>query len=198
MNPLEGKRVLIEDPAKLKFSPNGWHEVRSTSYTTVRGNNGIAQENWDAGSDFLNNKRADGGESLDFSFRYSPSITDATRYIDAATTQVFYTCNVYHDLLDSLGFTERAGNFEEVNTGKGGKGGDAVQLNAQDGSGINNANFITPPDGVRPRMVCSTNDCICSSIYTNSMYRECTFGVVDLSVMVILTKASSSMNTLMG
>ena len=145
----------------LKFSPNGWHEVRNTSnsYTTIRGNKGIVQENWDAGSDFLNNKRADSGESLDFSFRYSPSITDATRYIDAATTQVFYTSNVYHDLLDSLGFTEWAGNFEEVDTGK------AVQLNAQDGSGINNANFLTPADGVRPRMVCTTNDCIWSSIY---------------------------------
>jgi len=31
-------------------------------------------------------------------------------------------------------------------------GFDAVQANAQDGAGFNNANFATPPDGMRPRM----------------------------------------------
>lgn len=61
----------------------------------------------------------------------------------------------YHDLLEVLGFTEAAGNFEAINGGPGGLGGDSVQLNAQDGSGMNNANFRTPPDGpqsVPPRM----------------------------------------------
>ena len=50
------------------------------------------------------------------------------------------------------GFTEAAGNFQENNFGKGGVGNDAVQANAQDGSGYNGANFATPPDGARPRM----------------------------------------------
>lgn len=62
-------------------------------------------------------------------------------------TQLFYTANTYHDLLHTLGFNEAAGNFENNNNGAGGKGGDAVILNAQDGSGTNNANFATPPDG---------------------------------------------------
>jgi len=45
-----------------------------------------------------------------------------------------------------------SGNFQENNHGRGGLGGDAVQANAQDGAGFNNANFATPPDGERPRM----------------------------------------------
>jgi len=39
------------------------------------------------------------------------------------------------------------------NNGQGGLGGDAVTLNTQDGSGINNANFATPIDGQPGRMV---------------------------------------------
>lgn len=152
-NPLEGSRVLLKDPHKTAYSPNGWHNAGKTSYTTTRGNNGIAQENWDSGTDYLNNIRADGGPSHSFSFPYSIKTTDPKSYIFAATTQLFYTANTYHDLLESLGFTEKSGNFEEVNTGPGGLGGDAVQLNAQDGAGYNNANFATPPDGSRPRMV---------------------------------------------
>lgn len=59
---------------------------------------------------------------------------------------------MYHDVLYDLGFTEVAGNFENNNNGQGGKGGDFVILNAQDGSGTNNANFATPPDGQSGRM----------------------------------------------
>ena len=62
-------------------------------------------------------------------------------------------CNLrYHDLLHKLGFNERAGNFEINNNGAGGLGNDFVILNAQDGSGLNNANFATPPDGQAGRM----------------------------------------------
>src|ERR1035437_5201578 len=52
-----------------------------------------------------------------------------------------------HDQLYGLGFTEEAGNFQSDNFGRGGLGNDAVQADAQDGSGVNNANFSTPPDG---------------------------------------------------
>lgn len=59
---------------------------------------------------------------------------------------------MYHDLLYDLGFTEAAGNFEVDNDGKGGVGGDAIILNAQDGAGTDNADFSTPPDGQPGRM----------------------------------------------
>lgn len=151
-DPLDGVRTIETDPAILASSPDAWHVSGSSSYTTTRGNNGIAQENWDSGSDFLNNIRANGGESLNFDFPFNLSDTSPHNYINAATTQLFYTANAYHDLLEVLGFTEAAGNFEDVNTSPGGLGNDAVQLNAQDGSGLNNANFATPADGQRPRM----------------------------------------------
>ena len=53
---------------------------------------------------------------------------------------------------DVYGFDEKAGSFQEYNFKRGGNEGDAVIANAQDGSGYNNANFATPPDGQKPRM----------------------------------------------
>ncbi|KAI8319764.1 peptidase M36 [Martensiomyces pterosporus] len=41
---------------------------------------------------------------------------------------------------------------KDVNYSGKGLGGDGVIANAQDGSGTNNANFATPPDGQRPKM----------------------------------------------
>jgi len=59
-------------------------------------------------------------------------------YIEASTTELFYTNNEIHDLFYRYGFDEEGGNFQETNFGRGGYGGDAVQANAQDGSGYNN------------------------------------------------------------
>ena len=50
------------------------------------------------------------------------------------------------------GFDEESGNFQINNYGHLGVGGDAVQADAQDGSGTDNANFLTEPDGVPGRM----------------------------------------------
>jgi len=50
------------------------------------------------------------------------------------------------------GIDEASGNFQENNYGNGGAGSDSVNADAQDGSGTNNANFGTPPDGQNPRM----------------------------------------------
>jgi len=49
------------------------------------------------------------------------------------------------------GFDEVSGNFQQHNFGRGGAENDAVIANAQDGSGYNNANFMTPPDGQNGR-----------------------------------------------
>jgi len=73
-------------------------------------------------------------------------------YIDAATSNLFYWNNAIHDIFYQYGFDEPSGNFQEFNFNRGGLGNDAVQANCQDGSGFNNANFATPPDGSRPRM----------------------------------------------
>ncbi len=76
----------------------------------------------------------------------------ATDFQKAAVTQLFYISNVFHDEVYRLGFTEGARNFQHDNFGRGGLGGDRISAQAQDCSGINNANFSTPADGTRPQM----------------------------------------------
>ncbi|OQO04924.1 hypothetical protein B0A48_07942 [Cryoendolithus antarcticus] len=120
-------------------------------YSTTRGNNGIAQVNPNNTATYLDNYRPV-NPSLDFVYPYSTDLTVPKSYWDASITQLFYTANRYHDLLHQLGFVEAAGNFEVNNNGQGGLGNDSVILNAQDGSGVINANFATPPDGQSGRM----------------------------------------------
>lgn len=57
-----------------------------------------------------------------------------------------------HDVWYHYGFDDASGNFQFNNYGRGGSGSDEVMAEAQDGSGTNNANFATPPDGQNPRM----------------------------------------------
>jgi hypothetical protein len=70
----------------------------------------------------------------------------------AGVANLFYFNNYMHDWMYSLGFTESARNFQLDNYARGGKGRDFVKAESQDGSGTNNANFATPPDGKAPRM----------------------------------------------
>lgn len=150
-DPTEGERKFIEDPFDPVASEFGWHSDGAKSYDTVQGNNGVAQSNWENRNDYLNLPRPHSSD-LDFQYDYSPEESDWKSYINASITQLFYTANTYHDLLYKLGFTEEAGNFETNNNGQGGVGNDFVYLNAQDGAGLNNANFQTPVDGQRARM----------------------------------------------
>jgi len=86
----------------------------------------------------------DGNFSFPIDFTQAPTTPDYQR---AAQVNLFYWINRYHDILYSFGFNEAAGNFQTNNFNLGGRGADAVLGEAQDGSGTNNANFSTPPDG---------------------------------------------------
>ncbi|KAK0473138.1 peptidase M36 [Armillaria luteobubalina] len=88
-----------------------------------------------------------------------PKVTDkvdaqdeAYSYINATVTQLFYTTNIIHDFYYRYGFDEVSGNFQQHNFGRGGEENDTVIANSQDGSGYNNANLMTPPDGRNGRM----------------------------------------------
>lgn len=156
---------IVTKPWDTVASPMGWHQFHTsanpwtgqhlpgmnatsnitTFYTTI-GNNILAHEDWEGQNNYLKNYRPV-NESLTFVYDYGePDGLAPREYIDLATTQLFYTSNMYHDLTYRLGFDELAGNFQMDNFKNGGKGGDAVIANAQDGSGTNNANFQTPPD----------------------------------------------------
>ncbi|HKR11905.1 MAG TPA: M36 family metallopeptidase [Pyrinomonadaceae bacterium] len=86
-----------------------------------------------------------------FTFPFSTTVDPRTQQA-AVVANLFYFNNIMHDFSYNLGFTETARNFQVNNFGRGGTGNDSVRAEAQDGSGTNNANFATPPDGSRPRM----------------------------------------------
>ncbi|MEK6300330.1 MAG: M36 family metallopeptidase [Acidobacteriota bacterium] len=87
----------------------------------------------------------------DFTFPFTLGV-DPRTFRPAVVTNLFYFINIMHDFVYGLGFTETSRNFQTNNFGRGGTGNDSVRGEAQDGSGTNNANFATPPEGSRPRM----------------------------------------------
>jgi hypothetical protein len=70
----------------------------------------------------------------------------------AAITQLFFDTNYLHDWFYDAGYNEAAGNMQTDNLGRGGVAGDPLHAEAQDYSGLNNANMSTPADGASGRM----------------------------------------------
>jgi extracellular elastinolytic metalloproteinase len=150
--PLDGARTLLTDPQDATTSPFGWHDtdgIAGAEFTDTRGNNVNAQDDTDANN--TGGSRPDGGAFLSFDNPLD-LLQEPGTYLDAATTNLFYWNNLLHDIHYQYGFDEDAGNFQEHNYGAGGLASDPVEADAQDGSGTNNANFGTPPDGSNPRM----------------------------------------------
>jgi hypothetical protein len=155
-SPNDGGRTIEVNPA-TGASPNGWHnldndEARETVNTTGNNVSAYADRNADNVPD--PGSSPDGtlaGSNLTFNFELD--LTGPPEdYQDAAVTNLFYWNNIIHDVLLNYGFDEKSGNFQFHNFTNNGKDGDAVRAEAQDGSGRNNANFATPPDGFAPRM----------------------------------------------
>ncbi|KAI8799239.1 Fungalysin metallopeptidase-domain-containing protein, partial [Cladochytrium replicatum] len=149
----DGLKTVVspEDP---KFSPVGWNDFnngRGASATTA-GNNVVAVSNPQDANNVINNQRANGNRNFVFNFAVDDTTQEPPEYVDASITNMFFVSNAAHDLFYAYGFTEATGNFQFDNFGKGGKGNDPVVASAQDGSGTNNANFATPPDGTPGRM----------------------------------------------
>lgn len=141
-------RVLVTLPAlDTNASPSGWIDDGGNE---TRGNNVDAHTDRD-GNNVPELPRPQGSPFRTFDFTLdlgqAPSV-----YTNAAVVELFYWNNWMHDKLYQLGFTEAARNFQSNNFGRGGLGNDAVQADAQDGSGVNNANFSTPSDGSAGRM----------------------------------------------
>ncbi|WP_299679827.1 M36 family metallopeptidase [uncultured Tenacibaculum sp.] len=152
INPDDGGRSIVTNPAEATASPFGWHDTNGAAgaeFTITRGNNVWAQE--DANGNNGTGASPSGGSSLDFDFPVNLNQSPSS-YRDASTTNLFYWNNIMHDVWYQYGFDEASGNFQENNYGRGGTGSDSVNADSQDGSGTNNANFGTPPDGSNPRM----------------------------------------------
>ena len=182
-DPSEANRTFELENFDSLASPAGWHIVATSNdpatsgfakagfrnTSTTWGNNVFAHENWEGENAWVTNYRpegvlntkADDGARVEYNYTYDPqptertdSMREAKKYINATVTQLFYTSNLVHDFFYRYGFDEVSGNFQQHNFGRGGKEGDAVIANAQDGSGFNNANFMTPPGMYEP-MSCS-------------------------------------------
>ncbi len=151
--------TIVTNPWNLAGTGNkattyGWHFDGSTNYKITRGNNVFVYD------DSLNkNKpgRADTSTTAipSLTFNYTPDFTHSpflTQNRKFAEANLFYWNNLMHDLSYQYGFTESAGNFQNFNIGRGGKQADAVQAEAQDGSGRDNSNFSALPDGQTGRM----------------------------------------------
>ena len=164
-DPNDTKQQLIKNPNDKWASPDGWHAQGviakgAKTFNVTIGNNVYAHTNPDGGNNWQDNYRPSGhtDEQGDIVFDYEADFErdDPVKYEDAAVTNLFYWCNTAHDFFHRYGFDEKAGNFQQDNLGRGRKNdngaGDAVIANAQDGSGRNNANFATPPDGKHGKM----------------------------------------------
>jgi extracellular elastinolytic metalloproteinase len=146
-------RVLVTNPANAAASPQGWHSTGSTTYNINRGNNVHSYDDRDANGLPPASEPACSGATPNLVCNFPIDLTLApSGYTPAAVTNLFYWNNLIHDVTYGYGFNEVGGNFQVNNFGNGGLGNDDVRAEAQDGGGTNNANFLTPADGSRPRM----------------------------------------------
>jgi hypothetical protein len=148
VNDTTDRRVVVSFDGTPASSPSGW--VNTTRRT--QGNNVVACTDLNRDNTCgTNETQPTANASASFDFPYSPTQDSAT-FRAAAVANAFWYANDFHDRTYALGFTEASRNFQLSNFGRGGAQNDPVNLDAQDGSGTNNANFATPPDGSRPRM----------------------------------------------
>jgi hypothetical protein len=140
--PPEDKRDLIATNGDPVASPAGWIPAGGT---TTTGNNADAfiDQNDDGTPDVARPTSAT--QEFDFPLDLSLTPNDADNQ-RSAVVNAFYWANWYHDRLYELGFDEAAGNFQNDNFGRGGVGGDAIQIRVQ--SGFDNSTFFTAADGI--------------------------------------------------
>ncbi|KAI3634336.1 hypothetical protein MIR68_007940 [Amoeboaphelidium protococcarum] len=158
-DPTDGERAVVRDPEDEYASPKGWmfdknDSRRAKFQLQTAGNNVYAQSNPNGRGNFENSYRPK-AEIVDDvkTFNHDLDLSkQPDTYINASIDNLFYYNNIVHDIFLLFGFDEQSGNFQEDNFGRGGRGNDAVIANAQDGSGYNNANFASPPDGFKGRM----------------------------------------------
>ena len=149
-DPDESPQTTVNNPADGTASPAGW-------LAGLQWANHISGNNANAYRDADNDNKADPNLTAVTNGRFTTAwdgtvapTTESNQKV--AVQNLFYLNNTIHDVLYRAGFTEAAGNFQEDNFGRGGRASDAVQAEAQDGGGTDNANFATPTDGQNPRM----------------------------------------------
>ncbi|MEZ5054690.1 MAG: M36 family metallopeptidase [Chitinophagales bacterium] len=162
-SPLYGSRQLISNPEDVTASPYGWHDtngVAGAESTLTRGNNVNVYSDKDDDDRVnpttgIDANYADGGASLNFDFPLDfSSQLDTLTNSKAIQVQLFYMCNIMHDIMAKYGFSETNRNFQVKNyLGNTATDNDPVNAEAHDGAGRDNANFFTAPDGVNSNLL---------------------------------------------
>ncbi len=149
-SPIHGERAIVNSPwlDAGDASPLGWHDDGLQQYTITRGNNVFAKEDLDDNNEGGYSPQSD---NLDFNFELD-LLQAPEDHLDVAITNLFYWCNIMHDVWYNYGFDEASGNFQNNNRGLGGLGNDHIRAEAQDGSGLDNANFSSQEDGSNARI----------------------------------------------
>ncbi len=172
-SPVYGNRTPVSASSLIDpvAAPHGWHDGdgdgSTTEYYYTQGNHVYAfyappgtianppplaiTRDLALGTYLAGNVPFPAGNTLDFNYTSDLSSSNPQSYLEDAVTNLFVWNNLCHDILYQHGFGEAAGNFQALNF-TGGGGGDPVLARAQDGSGLNNATFSTPPDGSSPTM----------------------------------------------
>src|SRR5687768_939219 len=156
-SPNDGDRTGVTGAADPAASPHGWHDTNNApgpEFTITRGNNVHAYTDLNADNVADAGSSPDGGAGLQFDLPLDLAF-GASTYRPFAVSNLFYWNNIVHDIALGYGFDEAAGNFQVTNYSGAVGGNDYVQAEAQDGSGLNNANFGTPRQNAtdpRPRM----------------------------------------------
>ena len=160
--PSDGRTFAV-DPEDATASPDGWFDNGSQQ---TKGNNVDAYLDRDDSNTPDPDRPICSGSSESLECSFSLDLTsDPVNSGNAAAVNLFYWNNIIHDIQAQYGFDEAAGNFQEDNFGRGGRGGDSVNAEAQDKANQPsgrftrcNANMATPPDGRSPRMQMFTCD----------------------------------------
>ena len=146
-------RTIVTNPA-TSASPFGWNDTNGAAgaeSTLTIGNNVRAYTDVDANNTPDTGSSPDGGASLNFNFPLDLT-QPPSAYRPAAVDEP-----VLHQQPDPrhplpLRLHRGGGQLPGQQLRQRRSGRDAVNAEAQDGSGTNNANFGTPPDGSAPRM----------------------------------------------
>jgi N-acetylneuraminic acid mutarotase len=145
---------LIGNEGPFSFNTLGW----MTDGSNVTDGNAVQAGVDLAGPDGVDAPTTGVARVFDFAYNPAPGVPPPgdsptlAAFRDGEVTHGFYWTNRYHDELYLLGFTEAARNFQNDNFGRGGLGADRISAEFQDSSGVANANFSTPADGLRGRM----------------------------------------------
>ncbi len=126
----------------------------SDTATQTQGNNVYAYADLTAPQGFsAGDLNAETTSAFTFDYVLDPDLPPSAEVnIKAAVVNLFYMNNFLHDFFYDHGFDESAGVAQLSNYGRGGVEGDPINAEAQDYSGLNNANMATPADGASPRM----------------------------------------------